>query len=62
MTNRHIIIIFSAIGACTVGMIALHLVTAGFDLERDITMVLSWVALFSALIVSVRRTHQISFG
>lgn len=49
MTNRQIIMLFSALAVCTVGMIVLHLVTAGFDLERDKTMVLSWVSMFLAL-------------
>jgi hypothetical protein len=43
--------LFSALAACAVGMIVLHVVTVGFDLERDKTMVLSWVALLSALSV-----------
>lgn len=51
MTNRQIVRLFSALAAGAVGMIVLHVVTVGFDLERDKTMVLSWVALLSALSV-----------
>lgn len=51
MTNRQIITLFSVLAACAVGMIVLHVITVGFDLQRDKTMVLSWVALFSALSV-----------
>lgn len=51
MTHKQIIMLFFALAACTVGLIVLHLVTAGFDLERDKAMVLSWVALLLALSV-----------
>ena len=51
MTKEQIIMLFSVLAACAVGMIVLHVVTVGFDLERDKTMVLSWVAVLSALSV-----------
>lgn len=51
MTKKQIIMLFSALAACAVGMIVLHVVTVGFDLERDLATLLSWIALLSALSV-----------
>ena len=49
MNNRQIIMIFTALFGCTIGLISVHIVNAGLDFERDKTLIFSCVALLLSL-------------
>ena len=51
MSNRQIIIIFSVLFGCTIGLMSVHMMNAGLSLERDKDLMFSCVALLLSLIV-----------
>ena len=51
MSTRQIIMIFSVLFGCTIGLVSVHIMNSGLSLERDKVLIFSCVALLLSLIV-----------
>ena len=51
MNNRRIIMIFTVLLGCAIGLISVHIMNSGLEWVRDKTLVFSYVALFLSLSV-----------
>lgn len=51
MSTRQIIMVFSVLFGCAIGLMSVHMMNAGLSLERDKILIFSFVTLSLGLIV-----------